>query len=56
MRIEDLILCLSGELLTLPDLILETINQEEEASAIIRSYLRGEATYQQVVERIAALC
>ncbi len=55
MSAKDLILCLSGELLVDPALLLEIVKGEEEALRVIRSYGAGDLTYSQVIDTLKEL-
>jgi hypothetical protein len=55
MNIKDLILCLSGELLVDPALLVETIREEEELTRLVRSYGAGDFTYEQVKDTLKDL-
>ena len=55
MSAKNLILCLSGELLVDPALLLEIVKGEEEALRVIRSYGAGDLTYSQVMDTIREL-
>ena len=55
MNIKDLILCLSGELLVDPALLVETIREEEDLTRLIRSYGAGDFTYEQVKDTLKDL-
>jgi hypothetical protein len=55
MSAKDLILCLSGELLVDPALLVETIRKEEELTRLVRSYGAGDFTYSQVLDTIKDL-
>jgi len=55
MSAKDLILCLSGELLVDPALLVETIREEEELTRLVRSYSAGDFTYEQVLDTIKEL-
>ena len=55
MSAKDLILCLSGELLVDPALLLEIVKGEEEALRVIRSYGAGDLTYSQVIDTLREL-
>jgi len=46
----SLIQCLAGELLADPELLFETIKEEEDLQRIIRSYRLGDFTYYEVLE------
>ena len=52
----SLISCLAGEIGSLPDLIVEAIREDEEVLALVHSYRKGEATYEQVLEAVSAIC
>jgi hypothetical protein len=51
----DLIMILGEELGVYPALLMEQIGQEEEAKAIVRDYLKGLATYEQVREKVSEI-
>ena len=51
----DLIMVLGGELEIYPALLMEQIGEEEEAKAIVRDYLKGLATYEQVKEKVSEI-
>jgi hypothetical protein len=51
----DLIMILGEELEVYPALLMEQIGQEEEAKAIVRDYLKGLATYEQVREKVSEI-
>lgn len=51
----DLLMILGEELGVYPALLMEQIGQEEEAKAIVRDYLRGLASYEQVKERVSEI-
>ncbi len=55
MSAKNLILCLSGELLVDPALLVETIREEEELTRLVRSYSAGDFTYSQVLDTIKDL-
>ena len=55
MSAKDLILCLSGELLVDPALLVETIREEEELTRLVRYYSAGDFTYSQVLDTIKDL-
>lgn len=55
MSAKNLILCLSGELLVDPALLVETIREEEELTRLVRSYGAGDFTYQQVLDTLKEL-
>ena len=55
MSAKNLILCLSGELLVDPALLLEIVKGEEEALRVIRSYGAGDLTYSQVIDTLKEL-
>jgi hypothetical protein len=55
LSIADLIMVLGGELEIYPALLMEQIGQEEEAKAIVRDYLKGLATYEQVREKVSEI-
>jgi len=52
MSAKDLILCLSGELLVDPALLVETIREEEDLLRVMRSYSAGDFTYVDVLDTI----
>ena len=52
MNIKDLILCLSGELLVDPALLVETIREEEDLLRVMRSYSAGDFTYADVLDTV----
>jgi hypothetical protein len=51
----DLIMILGEELEIYPALLMEQIGEEEEAKAIVRDYLKGLATYEQVKEKVSEI-
>lgn len=51
----DLIMILGEELGVYPALLMEQIGEEEEAKAIVRDYLKGLATYEQVREKVSEI-
>jgi hypothetical protein len=51
----DLIMILGEELAIYPALLMEQIGEEEEAKAIVRDYLKGLATYEQVREKVSEI-
>ena len=51
----DLMLILGGELEVHPALLMEQIGEEEEAKALVRDYLKGLATYEQVREKVSEI-
>ena len=51
-----LIQCLAGELLTDPAFLVEAIKECEDTLAIVRSYGKGIATYDEVLEAVTAIC
>lgn len=51
----DLLMILGEELGVYPALLIEQIGQEEEAKAIVRDYLKGLATYEQVREKVSGI-
>ena len=53
MSAENLVLCLSGEHLTSPELIIETIKGNAKLWAEVRAYGKGNATYESVSESLA---
>ena len=55
MSAKDLILCLSGELLVDPALLVETIREEEDLTRLVRSYGAGDFTYEQVKDTLKDL-
>lgn len=52
----SLISCLAGEIGSLPDLIVEAIKEDSEVLALVRQYGKGNATYQEVLEAVGAIC
>ena len=52
MSAKDLILCLSGELLVDPALLVETIREEEDLTRLVRSYGAGDFTYEEVKDTL----
>jgi len=52
MSAKDLILCLSGELLVDPALLVETIREEEDLLRVMRSYSAGDFTYVDVLDTV----
>ena len=52
MSAKDLILCLSGELLVDPALLVETIREEEDLLRVVRSYRSGDFTYADVLDTV----
>jgi hypothetical protein len=52
MSASDLILCLSGELLVDPALLVETIREEEDLLRVMRSYSAGDFTYADVLDTV----
>ena len=56
MSAESLILCLAGEIGSLPALVVEAIQEDQEVLALVRSYGKGGATYQEVLEAVGAIC
>jgi hypothetical protein len=46
---------LGGELEIYPALLMEQIGQKEGVKAIIRDYLKGLATYEQVREKVSEI-
>jgi hypothetical protein len=54
-NLQDLIMVLGGELEIYPALLMEQIGEEEEAKAIVRDYLKGLATYEQVREKVSEI-
>ena len=55
LSISDLIMVLGGELEIYPALLMEQIGQKEGVKAIIRDYLKGLATYEQVREKVSEI-
>jgi hypothetical protein len=55
MSAKDLILCLSGELLVDPALLLEMVREDQDALRVIRSYGAGDFTYSQVLDTLKEL-
>lgn len=53
MSAENLVLCLSGEHLASPELIIETIKGNAKLWAEVRAYGKGNATYESVSESLA---
>lgn len=53
MKAEDLVLCLSGEHLVSPELIVETIKDNAGLWATVKSYGKGLVTYERVSETLA---
>jgi hypothetical protein len=51
----DLIMILGEELEIYPALLMEQIGEEEGAKAIVRDYLKGLATYEQVREKVSEI-
>lgn len=56
MSATTLVRCLAGELDTLPALLVEMIQDDEEVLAIVRQYGKGLATYEQVREAVSYIC
>ena len=56
MSAEMLVRCLAGEMDSLPALIVEAIQEDEDTLALVRRYGKGEATYQEVLEAVSAIC
>ena len=56
MSAEMLVRCLAGELDSLPALIVEAIQEDEDTLALVRRYGKGEVTYQEVLEAVSAIC
>jgi hypothetical protein len=52
----SLVSCLAGEMDSLPDLVLEAIQEDEEVLALVRQYGKGLATYEEVREAVGAIC
>lgn len=48
----DLVSCLSGDLLVDPSLIVETIQEDQDLSRVVRSYRAGDFTYDDVLDTI----
>lgn len=46
----NLVQCLAGEHLAMPEMMLEAIKENEDFLAIVRQYGAGKATYEQVLE------
>lgn len=55
MSAKDLILCLSGELLVDPALLVEIVKEDQDALRVIRSYGAGDFTYEQVLDTLKEL-
>ena len=53
MSAENLVLCLSGEHLVSPELIVETIKDNAGLWATVKSYGKGLVTYERVSETLA---
>lgn len=53
MSAESLVLCLAGEHLALPALIVETIKTNPALWAQVRAYGKGNASYESVSESLA---
>ena len=53
MSAESLVLCLAGEHLALPALIVETIKANPALWAQVRAYGKGSASYESVSESLA---
>lgn len=51
----DLMEVLGGELEIHPALLIQQIGEEEKAKAIVRNYLKGLATYEQVREKVSEI-
>lgn len=47
-----LILCLSGDLCVDPDLLVETIGEDQDLRRVIRSYAHGDFTYGEVLDTL----
>ena len=56
MSAENLVLCLAGEIGSLPALIVEAIQGDTDTLALVRRYGKGEATYEEVLEAVSAIC
>ena len=56
MTAEMLVRCLAGEMDSLPDLIVEAIQEDEEVLALVRRYGKGAATYEEVRDAVSAIC
>jgi hypothetical protein len=56
MSAENLVLCLAGEIGSLPALIVEAIQGDTDTLALVRRYGKGEATYEEVLEAVNAIC
>lgn len=52
----SLVSCLAGEMDSLPELVLEAIKEDESVLALVRQYGKGEATYEEVLEAVGAIC
>jgi len=52
MSATDLVLCLSGDLLVDPALLVETIKEDQDLLRVVRSYGAGDFTYEQVLDTI----
>ena len=52
----SLVSCLAGEMDSLPDLVLEAIQEDEEVLALVRQYGKGLAAYEEVIEAVSAIC
>lgn len=52
----SLVSCLAGEMDSLPDLVLEAIQEDGEVLALVRQYGKGLATYEEVREAVSAIC
>jgi hypothetical protein len=52
----SLISCLAGEIGSLPALLVEAIQEDQEVLALVRQYGKGNATYQEVLEAVGAIC
>ena len=51
-----LIQCLAGELYAHPQMPVELIKEDQEVLTLVRSYGKGGATYQEVLEAVSAIC
>lgn len=56
MSAPTLILCLAGEMDSLPALIVEAIQEDPDTLALVRRYGKGLATYEEVREAVSAIC
>ena len=52
MSAQNLILCLSGDLLVDPALLVETIREDQDLLRVVKSYGAGDFTYEQVLDTV----